>query len=90
MIVVRVMDEGQFELPDTTRADLEARDTRLLEALDADDQIAYSAELAGLLEFVRTNGVELALDVIKPSEFVLPNSEFSMTGVRDFLAEQSA
>jgi hypothetical protein len=87
MIVVRVMDEGQFELPDAARAELEARDTRLLDALEADDQAAYSEELAGLLEFVRTNGSELALDIIKPSEFVLPNQEFSMAGVRDFLAE---
>jgi hypothetical protein len=90
VIVVRVMDEGQFELPDAARGELEVRDARLLDALEADNQTAYSAELEGLLEFVRTEGVELALDVIKPSEFVLPNSEFSMSGVRDFLAEHPA
>ena len=90
MIVARILDEGQFTLDEDARTELEERDTRLLAALEADDQDAYAAELAGLLTFVRTNGSELALDVITPSEFVLPNADMPISGVRAFLADHTA
>jgi len=90
MIVVRIMDEGQFELPDGARADLETRVARLLDALESNDETAYTAELSELLAFVRHEGTELPLDVITPSEFVLPGKDFSMTGVRDFLGDHAA
>jgi len=89
MIVVRILDEGQFALPDSARADLEARDTRLLDALEHDDETAYTGELEELLVYVRTEGTALPLDVITPSEFVLPGREFSMAGVRDFLGDHA-
>jgi len=90
MIVVRILDEGQFELPDSARAELEARDARLLDALESNDETAYTAELIELLGFVHQEGTELPLDVITPSEFVLPGSDFSMAGVRDFLGDHAA
>lgn len=90
MIVVRILDEGQFELPDDLRAELEARDARLLDALESNDETAYTAELTELLGYVRHEGVELPLDVITPSEFVLPGHDFSMAGVRDFLGDHAA
>ena len=88
MIVVRILDEGQFALPDEARGDLETHDARLLAALDDDSPDAYVAELEGLLGFVRTRGTELPLDVITPSEFVLPNRDWSMSAVRALLADQ--
>ena len=45
MIVVRILDEGQFALADAARAELEARDARLLDALESNDETAYTAEL---------------------------------------------
>jgi bifunctional DNA-binding transcriptional regulator/antitoxin component of YhaV-PrlF toxin-antitoxin module len=90
MIVVRILDEGQFALPDEVRDELEARDARLLEALETDDETAYTAELVELLGFVHQKGSELPLDVITPSEFVLPGRDFSMAGVRDFLGDHAA
>ena len=90
MIVVRILDEGQFALPDSARAELEARDARLLDALESDNETAYTAELVELLGFVRTEGTELPLDVITPSEFVLPGRDWSRAGVRDFLGDHAA
>lgn len=90
MIVVRILDEGQFVLDDGTRDELVARDARLLAALESDDAEAYRAEIDGLVNYVRANGSELALDVIMPSEFVLPNDELSMDDVRGLLADHSA
>jgi hypothetical protein len=90
MIVVRVLDEGQYELPAAIHDELVARDARLLEALDADDRAAYDRELSEVLDLVHAKGAELALDVIKPSEFVLPNPELSLAGVRALLADHPA
>jgi hypothetical protein len=90
VIVVRILDEGQYELASEARDELVARDTRLLSALEKDDRAAYETELSGLLAFVRSGGTEVALDVIKPSEFVLPNAELSMPGVRALLADHPA
>lgn len=90
MIVVRILDEGQFEIDDAHREELEARDARLLDALESNDDTGYWAELEGLLGFVRTTGSHLPLDVITPSEFVLPNRDMSMAGVRDFLTDNLA
>lgn len=89
MIVVRILDEGQFALPDAARADLEARDVRLLDALERDDETAYTAELEALLGLVHDEGTVLPLDVITPSEFVLPSRDLSMAGVRDFLGDHA-
>jgi hypothetical protein len=90
MIVVRILDEGQFALSDDLRDELETRDARLLAALEENSKDAYDAELEQLLGLVRTQGTELALDVITPSEFVLPNREWSMASVRDFLGDHPA
>jgi hypothetical protein len=90
VIVVRILDEGQFALDDGLREELETRDARLLAALEENSKDAYDAELEQLLGFVRTKGTALALDVITPSEFVLPNREWSMASVRDFLGDHPA
>jgi hypothetical protein len=87
MIVVRILDEGQFALPDAARDEVVARDTKLLTALESGDEAAFRGELDALLSFVRASGTEVALDVITPSEFILPNAEWTTAAIHQLLAE---
>ncbi len=89
MIVVRILDEGQFELAETARDDVVARDARLLAALESGDEAAFRGELDALLSFVRLRGTEVALDVIKPSEFILPNADWTTPAIRELLSEHA-
>ena len=87
-MIVRIMGEGQFEVPEERVDELNRLDQELQKAVDADDEDAFQAALQGLLGSVRSAGDELPEDYLGPSELVLPSPDSTIEEVRAVLGEE--
>ena len=87
-MIVRIMGEGQFEVPQERVDELNRLDQELQKAVDADDEDAFQTALQGLLESVRSGGNQLPGDYLGPSELVLPSPDSTIEEVRAVLGEE--
>ncbi|HZC98692.1 MAG TPA: hypothetical protein VFA46_00375 [Actinomycetes bacterium] len=87
-MIVRIMGEGQFDLPEGHLEELNRLDQDLLKAVDAGDEDRFRNALQGLLASVRTAGSELPDDYLGPSDLVLPSPDATIHEVREILGEE--
>lgn len=85
-MIVRIMGEGQFELPDEAMERLNELDDALEEAL-ADPQ-GFPPALHALLDSVRAAGRRVADDELIESDVILPAAESSAAEVRAMLTDE--
>jgi hypothetical protein len=86
-VIVRILGEGQFEVPDGSLEELEVLDTALQKECEAGENDGFRTALAALLARVRELGTPVAEDHLGPSELVLPAAEASLAEVRELLTE---
>lgn len=86
-MIVRILGEGQFELPDDAADELNRLDADLEASLDKDDA-TFQAALEALLSRVRALGSPVAADVLESSDIVLPFSDASAADVRELLGDE--
>ena len=86
-MIVRIMGEGQFEVPDSLVDRLNELDNAVLAALDSKDEADFRVSLAALLAAVRAGGTPVAHDELVPSEATLPYEEATVDEVRALLRE---
>ncbi|HYY79501.1 MAG TPA: hypothetical protein VFD04_10005 [Actinomycetes bacterium] len=87
-MIVRIIGEGQFDVPDAHLDELNRLDEDLLKAADGGAQEAFTAALEALLASVRTAGDELPADHLGPSDLVLPSPDATIEEVRDLLGDE--
>jgi hypothetical protein len=85
-VIIRILSEGQFDVPDAEVDGLNELDEKLEAAVDGGDGDAMTTALTALLERVRTVGSEVAVDSLVPSDLVLPHASASLAEVRDLLS----
>jgi hypothetical protein len=85
-MIIRILGEGQFDVPDDAIDGLNELDGELEAAIEANDEPSFSAALGSLLDRVRAAGSSVALDALVPSTAVLPYAEASLHEVRDLLS----
>jgi hypothetical protein len=81
-VIVRIMSEGQLDVPETALDELNELDRVVEEAVEAGDEQAFSVALAGLLERVRSVGRAVPDEALVPSELVLPPPDATIEDVR--------
>lgn len=86
-MIIRIMSEGQFELPDDAIDSLNELDDKLEAAIENGDEPSFGAALGALLDRVRSIGEPVALDSLVASDLVLPYESASLAEVRDLLSE---
>jgi hypothetical protein len=87
-VIVRILGEGQLDLPDDRLDDLNSLDDRLVTAIDTGDEDGFAASLGSLLDAVRSAGTPLPEDYLGPSELVLPGPGATVGEVRDLLTDE--
>jgi hypothetical protein len=87
-MIVRILGEGQRELPADALPELNALDTALESACQAGERDGFSAALAALLNRVRELGTVVPDDYLGPSDLVLPSADASLTEVKELLTEE--
>lgn len=86
-MIVRILGEGQFVLPDSALDELNRLDGQVESALDS-DEAAFREALATLLSRVRELGSAVADDALESSDVVLPFSDASVSDVRELLTSE--
>lgn len=87
-MIIRILTEGQYDVPVEQMHDLNLLDDKLEAAIKAGDQENMTATLGELLDRVRSGGAEVAPDAFLQSDLVLPFSDATVDEVRDLLGEE--
>jgi hypothetical protein len=87
-MIVRISEEGQYELADELHDQLNQLDDAAVAAVDRDDEAGWRAAFDELLAFVREHGTRTGEDDLRPSEIILPPADLSYTEAgADFTGE---
>ena len=87
-MILRILEEGQYDLPDTDVDGLNALDEQLVAAIESGDEAAFAHSLEQLLGRVRASGRRMPDDYLGPSELVLPPAESTLEEVRAMLGTE--
>ncbi len=86
-MIVRILGEGQYSVPEGERGALEKLDAALAEAVDSNDEEAFTRGLSALTAAVRKVGKPVADDAFAPSGLVVPFPDATLEETKDLLAE---
>ncbi len=84
-MIVRILTEGQYDVPDSEIDDLNILDEKLEAAVNSEDAEAFTSALHDLLERVRSVGTEVAPDELVESSLLLPFSDATIAEVQELL-----
>jgi hypothetical protein len=84
-MIVRIMGEGQFVIPDGALPALNELDSELERAVLAEDETSFRAVLSKLLAQVRSAGEPAAADDLHASELILPRADATLADVSEML-----
>jgi cytochrome P450 len=86
-MIVRILEEGQWELDDAHVDALNTLDEQVEAAVASGDRETFSQSLDALLNAVRTAGSRLSDDSLVDSGLILPPADATLEEVRDLLAD---
>ena len=86
-MIVRILGEGQLEVPDDRIEGLNALDAQVETAVETDDQETFAGALAALLDGVRAAGGPVPDDSLDDSDLILPPSDATLEEVRELLGD---
>jgi hypothetical protein len=86
-MIVRILTEGQYTVPDGHLVALNVHDDALAAAVAAGDETAFHAALDALLAQVRSAGEPLPVDELVPSDVILPSASATIEEVRELSAD---
>ncbi len=87
-MIVRILGEGQYRIPDDAVATIQQVDERLESAVEAGDEQAFSAALEALVQAIRNHGNPLPDDELVPSDAVVPDADTTLEEARSLLSDE--
>jgi PspAA-like protein len=86
-VIVRILGEGQYTVPESECAALEALDRDMVTAVDAGDEAAFTKALGALTDAVRRTGQVVPDDDFAPSDLVVPFADATLAETEQLLAD---
>jgi hypothetical protein len=86
-MIVRILGEARYDVPDADLPAIEQLDEVLVDALDRGDEAAFTGALADMVGEVRHSGKRLPDDDLGTSDLVVPHEGSTLSEVRALLAE---
>lgn len=71
-MIVRILDDGQYDVPDAELAALDDLDTALLEAVEAGDDTRFDDVIGDMVAKIHGAGRRLPAEQLSPSEIIVP------------------
>jgi hypothetical protein len=81
-VIVRISNEGQYEVAESDVAGLNELDNRAVNACQASDEAGFHDVFGQLLDFVRSHGKPVPDDELFGSDMILPPSDVSLEEAR--------
>ena len=86
-MIVRILGEGQLDVPDEHLEALNALDASVEKAIGAGDEAAFALALPALLDAVRQHGQAVPDEDLVDSDLILPPSDASLDEVAGLLGD---
>lgn len=86
-MIVRILGEGQFDVPDTALDTLNELDETLVAAVESGDDEEFTRALGTLLAGVRAAASPHAVDALDTSDLILPGPDSTLAEVRALLGD---
>ena len=87
-MIVRISNEGQYELPASDVETLEQLDNQAVSSCQQGDEEQFRANFDRLLNFVRETGRRFPEDELSGSDLILPPSDVSLEeALKEFRGE---
>ena len=77
-MIVRITNEGQYNLPGSFIDDLNQLDNELVEAVEEEDDAKFQDLLSRMLDLVRENGSPVPVDELVESDLILPEPDLTL------------
>ena len=77
-MIVRILTEGQFNLPGAHIDELNDIDNRLVEVVEQQDRAKFDALLKEMLDLVREKGTTVPIEELVESDLVLPAPDITL------------
>ena len=87
-MIVRILGEGQVDVPDGELDSLNTLDDALQAAVEGGDEQQFTQSLVALLSRIREVGRPLPDEEIVSSDLVLPSADASLAEVRELLGDE--
>ena len=82
-MIIRIMTEGQYNLPGAFIDDLNELDNKLVEVVEQEDRDQFEVTLKEMLDLVREKGTEVPVDELVESDLVLPEPDITLEEAED-------
>ncbi len=87
-MIVRILGEGQFDVPEHALDGLNELDSDLGSAVESGDEATFRTALSALLGRIHQVGTRMPDDTLVPSDLVLPGSDADLAEVRELLGDE--
>lgn len=77
-MIVRILTEGQYNLPGSYIDELNAIDNELVDVVADEDEEAFTSVLKRMLDLVREKGEPVPIDELVESDLVLPEPDITL------------
>lgn len=77
-MIVRILGEGQFNLPGAAIDDLNDLDNRMVTAVEEENRESLRSLLLEMLALVREKGQPVPLDELVESDLILPEADLTL------------
>ena len=77
-MIVRILTEGQYDLPGGYIDELNAIDNELVEVVAAEDEAEFGRVLKQMLDLVREKGSPVPIEELVESDLVLPEPDITL------------
>ena len=77
-MIVRIMGEGQYRLPEAVHERVNELDNAVVAAVDKDDEDGFHAAFEEMLDVIRTEGEHLGDEELESSDVIVPPADTSM------------
>ena len=85
-MIVRILGEGQWEIDESSAAELNSLDNEVESAVNDDDEERFERALHSLLEQVRSSGTRVPDGELEDSDLILPAADATIADVRELLS----
>ena len=86
-MIVRILHEGQYELPAEALSRLRQMDDALMDSLTSGNEQEFEERRDQLLMLVRSEGKVVADNVLRESELVLPHADITLAEARELFTQ---
>ncbi len=77
-MIVRILGEGQFNLPGAVIDQLNQLDNKMVEAVETQNQQGFQQLLGEMLGLVREKGEALPVEELVESDLILPEADLTL------------